>query len=47
MFVVRVRRRADQEPLEKVMLQFDTTTNQLKRKKLVTQSEHLVNQFNK
>ena len=42
--LVRVRRRAEAEPLESIELSFDSL-NQLKRKRLVTQSTALASQF--
>lgn len=43
-FLVRVRRRPEAEPLEALELSFDGA-NQLKRKRLVTQSDALATQF--
>ena len=45
-FLLRVRRRRDEEPLEEVELEYDMTCGALKRQKLVTETEALVNNFN-
>lgn len=44
--LVRVKRQRESEPLEQLEMEFDSMTNTLKRRKLVTQSEALTKQFN-
>ena len=44
--LVRVRRQRESEPLEALELSFEQASNVLKRQRLVTQADALVDQFN-